>query len=975
MSIRLIRKQSIIALLAIWLLGISAVNAQALVYGIPQIKYFNRSDYNAGTQNWCISQANNGLIYIANNFGIMEHDGTEFRLLPPFSQSVTRAVLAVGDRVYVGANDEFGYYERINGIDFEYFSINKKYGIDEIGDFWGIFEYNDLIVFQSEKALCLYKPDSGVEIVKARSRIPNAFLVNGMLLVHDELDGILELRQGKLFKILGGEKFAGIRVSAMMPLPNDEILVGTMANGLYKIGISGVEKWLVPANDFLTKHNIFCGTKSGEDLVFGTIQSGIVVASPSGHIKAIVSKDKGLWNNTVLGVFVDKDNHIWAGLDNGVVCIDYNSPISFIQGYFDLGTGYCMSRQKGVVYFGTNQGLYMIDEAKFKDPRKERSDFKRLDGTNGQVWTLFTDLDGQMLCGHDHGVYTVNANTARYITPPSVVGAWVFKYVPNRTDLILVGTYKGLVLMQKKAGAWNYVGHVEGFDESSRFMEWDDDGNLWITHGLKGVYRLTFSSDYKRVIKVARGTDFGGLENDKEMTLSVADGQLLFVSPRGILAFDSSNQLFTHHLFESYFERSDGPFPTRLEPDRFGNIWYFSQGGVGVLRRLDDGSYRKVTNPFAGVMGKTVNGFESVYVWDEKSVLFGAEDGFAHYLVSERTNYLNPFSVHIRGFVGSGANSTVFYTGYDRLNIKQQPLVPEYPFASNAFDVSYSASWFGSGNIEYATYLQGFDDKWSEWGTAKKRQFTRLPEGTYVFWVKARNVHGVETEQTGFKFVVLPPWYRSMWAKIGYVLLMLIILSLGLTVAKRIMEKSRKREILKQQEKFRLKEEQLKHEALVQEKEMIRLRNEKLHNEMLHKEKELANSAIHVVQKNEFLIKIKDELLKAAGSRDITTITKRIGTVVRHIDNDIENESHWEVFETHLEQVHEDFLKRLQDTHSDLLPRELKLCAYLRMGMSSKEISSLMNIGSRAVENNRYKLRKKLGLDQGDNLIEYIMSL
>ncbi|MFT3738330.1 MAG: triple tyrosine motif-containing protein [Breznakibacter sp.] len=955
--------------------SVASSKAQTSVFGIPQIKYFNRSDYNAGTQNWCISQANNGLVYIANNFGVMEYDGTEFRVLPFVSQSVSRTVLAVNDRVYVGANDEFGYYERVNGIDFEYFSLNKKYGIDEIGDFWGIFQYNDQIIFQSEKALCLYKPDSGIEVVKARSRIPNAFLVNGLMLVHDELEGLLELRQGKLFKMLGGEKFAGIRVCAILPLPNDELLVGTMTNGLYRISSQGVEKWNVSANDYLTQHNIFCGTKSGDDLVFGTIQSGIVVVTPNGTIKTIANKDKGLGNNTVLGVFVDRDNHIWAGLDNGIARIDYNSPITFIQGYFDLGTGYCMARQKGKVYFGTNQGLYIIDEQRFGDPRKERTDFKRITGTNGQVWTIFTDTDGTILCGHDHGVYRIDGTTAHYITPTSVVGAWTFRHIPNRNDLLLVGTYKGLVIMQKKNGTWDYLSHVEGFEESSRFMEWDAEGKLWITHGLKGIFRLTFSPDYRRLEKIERGSDLKGLDNDKEMTLSIIDGHPVFASPHGLFTYSAATHAFTRHTLENYFDPGKVSFPNFMTQDRFGNIWYFEGGNVGVLRHLDDGSYRKVTNPFAAIAGKTVNGFESTFVWDEKSVLFGVEDGFAHYQVSERTNYLTPFSIHIRGFSGTNTSNPIFYSGSDRMNIDRQTTIPEYPFAGNAFDVSYSATWFGSGNVEYATYLQGFDEKWGDWGLSKKRQFTRLPEGSYVFWVKARNIHGVETEQEGFRFTVLPPWYRSAWAKTGYTGLVLAILALWFAIARRIMEKSRKREVLKQQEQFRLKEEQLNHEALVKEKEMIRLRNEKLHNEMLHKEKELANSAIHVVQKNEFLIKVKEELLKAMGGRDLSSITKRIGYVVKHIDNDIENESHWEVFETHLEQVHADFLKRLQEKHSDLLPRELKLCAYLRMGMSSKEISSLMNIGARAVENNRYKLRKKLGLDQGDNLIEYIMGL
>jgi DNA-binding CsgD family transcriptional regulator len=370
-----------------------------------------------------------------------------------------------------------------------------------------------------------------------------------------------------------------------------------------------------------------------------------------------------------------------------------------------------------------------------------------------------------------------------------------------------------------------------------------------------------------------------------------------------------------------------------------------------------------------------VNGFESVFMWDNKNVLFGIEDGFAHYAVTDRTNVLIPFYAHIRGFSGATGENGSYYVSYSREEIKIQPNIPSYPFAGNAFDVSYSASWNGEGRVDYSTLLEGFEENWTDWSASQKRQFTRLPEGEYTFWVKARNINGVESEPAGFRFVVMPPWYRSVWAKITYAIVVLGALLLFWGVTRNIVEKSRDRAIRKQQENFRITEEKLRHDALVSEKEMIRLRNEKLRNEMLHKEKELANSAMHVVHKNEFLIKIKEDLQKALGSREFDGLAKRIGQVLKRIDNDIDNESHWEIFETHLEQVHEDFLKRLQEKHIDLMPRELKLCAYLRMGMSSKEIASLMNISARAVENNRYKLRKKLELDQGESLLEYIISI
>jgi DNA-binding CsgD family transcriptional regulator len=99
-----------------------------------------------------------------------------------------------------------------------------------------------------------------------------------------------------------------------------------------------------------------------------------------------------------------------------------------------------------------------------------------------------------------------------------------------------------------------------------------------------------------------------------------------------------------------------------------------------------------------------------------------------------------------------------------------------------------------------------------------------------------------------------------------------------------------------------------------------------------------------------------------------------ISPLIKKINKDIESENQWKVFETHFENVHEAFLKRLKNQYTELTPRELKLCAYLRRNISSKEIALLMNISTRGVEISRYRLRKKLNLDRSVNLTYFIIS-
>jgi DNA-binding CsgD family transcriptional regulator len=97
--------------------------------------------------------------------------------------------------------------------------------------------------------------------------------------------------------------------------------------------------------------------------------------------------------------------------------------------------------------------------------------------------------------------------------------------------------------------------------------------------------------------------------------------------------------------------------------------------------------------------------------------------------------------------------------------------------------------------------------------------------------------------------------------------------------------------------------------------------------------------------------------------------------VIRSIDNNINNEDDWNFFEEAFNNADKDFLKKIKDIHPKLTPNDLRLCAYLRLNLSSKEIASLLNISSKSVEIKRYRLRKRMNLDHKTNLISYILSV
>jgi DNA-binding CsgD family transcriptional regulator len=186
---------------------------------------------------------------------------------------------------------------------------------------------------------------------------------------------------------------------------------------------------------------------------------------------------------------------------------------------------------------------------------------------------------------------------------------------------------------------------------------------------------------------------------------------------------------------------------------------------------------------------------------------------------------------------------------------------------------------------------------------------------------------------------------------------------------------SKEKEQLKYQHELQKRQEKFEHQTVVAEKEIIRLRNEKLRSEMVHRNKELANQAMNIIQKNKFLTKVKDELVSIRTSTGDEMIRDNLALINRRLEKEIDDKQQKKIFNTSFEEVHEDFFTTIKELHGDLSPRELHLCAYIRMNLNTKEIAALLNISHRGVEISRYRLRKKLELPRETNLSVYLSNI
>ncbi len=961
----------------LFLLLATNIWAEIINIGVPYIHNYSKKEYKAGTQNWSISQDQRGFMYFANNNGLLLFDGVSWQLHRMPNSSIVRSVYIDKDeQIYIGAYNELGKISVSENGKMEYQSLKKMvpkefYNFDDI---WNITEFDDKIIYQSYNCALFFKNDSIISTLKAPSRFQNMYKVNNRLYFNDDEKGLLEFSSNKFNPLQSCESLKGEEICAILPSRiGNNLIICTLNKGLFIYNGTELNEWKIPVNNLLKKDKTFCATiVQDKYFAIGTIQDGVYIIDEFGNIVQHVNRQKGLQNNTILKLFSDRDGNLWLALDNGIDYLNINSPITFLQQTDGLGAGYTSMIHHGKIYLGTNQGLYVKDW----ETDRQNNEFRLIPETNGQVWHLGV-YDDILLCGHNNGTYQIEGEKAQLIS--KIPGAWKFHLLKRFPGQLIGGTYSGLTRYEKQNGNWVLSGKINGFNESFRIFEEDEQGNIWMSHGFKGIYKVSFGNIPNNIKDYRFYTTEDGLPTNYNLNVYKIKGKVVVTSNAGIYEYVANTDRFEK---STYFNQLLSPLQdiSYLKEDTYGNIWYvawdLAKNKAGVFRIQEDRSYKHISAPFGLLTGKFISGFESVYSNSPEHIFFGTEDGFAHYSPQSYFDQKNDFSTYISKASASYLDSTFYYGKNNSKTDINKSQIFSFPYQDNTFRFSYtSPSFDNQSNIEYSFKLSGYNNKWSEWSTTPFNEFANLPPDDYTYSVKARNQMGIESTIDSLEFSIRPPWYKSIYAYLVYLIILMGLIGLVAWLILKRIGISRRKDRLKQLRSYRQKEQEYKRQALFAEKKIINLKNDKLKIEMIHRDKELANQTMDLIRKNKFLVKIKEELEKLKTSCSDESIKDKISSLINKIDRDIDHKKQWEVFETAFDEVHEDFLSRLKAKHPNLTPKELKLCAYLRMNISTKEIAPLMNISVRGVEICRYRVRKKLNIERDQNLTSMIIDL
>jgi DNA-binding CsgD family transcriptional regulator len=408
-----------------------------------------------------------------------------------------------------------------------------------------------------------------------------------------------------------------------------------------------------------------------------------------------------------------------------------------------------------------------------------------------------------------------------------------------------------------------------------------------------------------------------------------------------------------------------------MKEDNDGNIWFVSNKKVGVI----DFSRPSGSNPFSifylpELDGKVVGGFESIYPLDSKNIFIGANKGAYHINYEKYIENITKPVVVLGQIKLLGKKDSLVFGGYFTtkgiISAKQdQNEIPEYTNNLNSIHFEYSSTLFEHDkNIKFSYQLVGFDKEWSAWNTKSEKDYTNLPAGKYTFNIKARTDVGNESEVVGYTFVVLPAWYNTIWMRIFYLILIVLLI--------RLIIRWQKRKHIKEQERMSYLHQL---ELDRNEKEIVRLQNEKLEADVNYKNKELSTMTMHLVQRGKVLAKIKEVISAVIKNHDINESSPSFRHLIRLIKDVEKKDQELDHLSVHFNHVNTEFFNKLKDLYPDLSQNDLKFCAYLSMNLSSKEMAQLMNVTIKAIEVGRYRLRKKLQLKPETNLYEFLINI
>lgn len=918
----------------------------------PHVVNLYREKYRADNKNWSIGQDERGVIYFGNDIGLLEFDGIEWKLTQKPNTPVIRSLAVLSHQtIFTGMYEEFGRWDR--GISGQLHYTSLSAGIDKKllknDDFWRIWIADNLVYFQSFGSIYVYDYKTVKQITRPQgflllSKVRNEFLVQ-------EMQGAIYRLSGyNLEKIEGSEIFSNTDVRVILPYGKDQYLIGTTTKGLYIYDGNKFTEWNQSLSAVLNAKDLNCGILSSRGTYFlGTILDGIYEVDKSGEIINHISSQNYLQNNTILSLYEDHTKNIWVALDRGISYIQYVDNMSY---YTDpngnAGVVYGAVLWNNKLFVGTNQGVFYLPQEGLRKS-SAMADLKLINGTQGQVWS-FSIVDDKLYCCHNKGLKEIHPDLS--VSNPYDLGVGVYSLAKAKIreqDLLLLATYNSLKIVNRKT---DEISTIKEIQEPIINAEVDHLDNLWLEHANRGVYKCKLADDMKSFRSFLY---YGGNSNDSlpyKLTMFKVGGRIVLLGGNKFYTYDDiADKIVPNASLNKTFETIKNI--KRVVHIQDNLFWALSNSSV--YKFSYDGYNANILESYnVGINNLSlVNAYENISVLSDSSSLICLDNGFLLYNNASNGNNKAKntlYAPNIGSFQIRNINS-------GEVDYRKLSEPAEVPYNFNTVTIYFSVNDAFSSNRYFQYMLQDVDREWSAPQKINKASYARLPKGKYVFLIRTVDDMGNYSETVSYHFEVLPPWYQTFWAYIFYIVLIVFTLYMVWMI------------ILRRYRNLHLQK--------IRNRETKRLRalTGQLQQEIEVKNAELLTQTSFIIQKNELILKLKDivdNFYSTNKSNALAPLYQKINVL---LNNNMDTEDDWKMFLIKFEQKHTGFFKKLKSLYPQLTNSDLRLCACLKLNLETKDVASLMNLSVRAVENSRYRLRKKLNLQPSQNLNDFFRDI
>ncbi|MDX2304419.1 MAG: two-component regulator propeller domain-containing protein [Microscillaceae bacterium] len=848
--------------------------------GKPFLQNYTPKEYQADPQNWSIVQDNRGVMYFANDQGVLEYDGKKWQLIPTGNNSAVRSLSKnqVGI-VFVGGSGEFGYLAPDRQGQMKYFSLKHKLA-DKDKDFedvWTTHATSEAVFFHTDRILFRYdlkKKSIKTWYAQAESFFFLSYYVHQKLYLLDRKNGLMVLENDKIQLVAGGERFKEKNIYILLPFDRQKILLGTREEGLFTYNPKApADQAFIPfkteADTLIKEGQLYSGTVLPHGhFALCTRNRGLIVINKQGKLSSLINAEDGLLDENVRYALLNRENQLWLALDNGISKVGLLSPIRFWDAELGIqGTINDITRHQDKLYVATSLGVFYSDGNKFSP----------VNNLSSECWSLLNFSSPEkpeqkhlLVATHD-GIFEILDNqikTVKITNPYTVLSLYQSRF---DADVLYAGLKGGLMRFRYIQGTWLNEGLVRNIEEEIYSIAEDEDKNLWLGTFINGVLSVTFSPQ-GNPLAIQRYDTKHGLPSLRDIRVYYFNQKLLFATQKGLYLFDPKQEKFSANdlLGRQFADGSRGLY--RLALDANHSIWAADVSNhahpIGVALQDSENSYHWTDVPL-----RRLPDFSKPVIYPDQNgiVWIGGSEGLYRY-DSDQNHYafqkLKYYNL-IRK-VTLNEDSLVFLGSHFKLthtsNIPQvsfqqaTELIPvfkfdprftlEFEYTSTFFDPEFANQYSHYLEVKNQSWLEWFfqgrsEKEWSHWSSDTKTQYTNLSEGNYIFYVKSRNIYGKEGLTASYQFKILPPWYRTIYAYLAYLVLLTVFILL--TIRINTARLRRQKEILEGIVEERTKEIRLQNAELEQQREEILVQSEHLKEA----NNEITKQKVDIERKNE----------------------------------------------------------------------------------------------------------------------------